>query len=154
MSEIEEIVDIEENSDSSNSEIEINDKPKKHRKVRCDKIIKEKKPYILTDARKENIEKARAAKTLKVEQRKKEEEERNKKFLEEKKKLENKKFIKLKKQQDKQILKLKNDIIDVESDSDEEIIVMKKPRKKYVEKIVEKIVEKPVVIPVKRINYF
>ena len=153
MSEIEEIKDIE--SDSSNSEIEINDKPKKERKVRSDKIIKEKKPYVLTDARKENIEKAREIRRLKVEQRKLEEEENNKQFLIEKKKLENKKFVKLKKQQDKEILKLKNEIIDVESDSDEdEIIVMKKPKKKYVQKVA---VENPVVIPPpapKRIIYF
>ena len=129
MSEIEEIKEIK--SDSSNSEIEINDKPKKQRKVRCDKIIKEKKPYVLTDARKENIEKAREIRRLKVEQRKKEEEEANKKFLEEKKKLENKKFVKLKKKQDKEILKLKDEILEVSSDSEEdEIIVMKKPKNK------------------------
>ena len=85
MSEINETIDNQEYEDSSNSEIEINDKPKKERKVRSDKIIKEKKPYVLTDARKQNIEKAREIRNLKIEERKKEQEEMNRIYLAEKK---------------------------------------------------------------------
>ena len=92
-----EIIDNEEydeDSNSSNSEIEINDKPKKERKVRSDKIIKEKKPYVLTDARKQNIEKAREIRNLKIEQKKKEQEEMHKSYFAVKKKLKQKKHMK------------------------------------------------------------
>lgn len=142
-------------SDSSNEELEINDKPKKTRKVRCDKIIKEKKPYVYTEGRKGNIQKALESRQIKTEIRKKEKEEKNQEYLSEKKKLEDKKFMKLKLKQEKELLKLKQDIDDVSSEEDE-IIIMKKPKKKvvYMEKAPK--VEKPVIAekPIKRIAYF
>ena len=67
---------------SSNDEIEINDKPKKQRKTRSDKKPpKPKAPYVYTEKRQTNIQKAIEARKLKVEIRKKEQEEMNQLYL-------------------------------------------------------------------------
>ena len=54
--------------DSSNDEIEINEKPKKERKTRSDKKEKPPKvPYVYTEKRQENIKKAIETKKIKME---------------------------------------------------------------------------------------
>ena len=78
-----------EESESSNDEqIEIQQeapKPKKERKVRCDKKEKPpKQPYLFTEKRQANILKAIEVKKLKTEQRRKEKEEMNELYLKEK----------------------------------------------------------------------
>jgi hypothetical protein len=149
MSKINDNIENEEISDSSNSEIEINDKPREERKVRSDKKEKPpKKEYVLTEKRKENILKARQAREIKVAEKKKLEEEMNQVYLHQKQKLEAQKFMKLKQKQQKEIAKLKNDVAEISSEEEEEIIIMKKPKKKiYYEKPVEKHVEKPIEKP-------
>ena len=77
-------IDNDSSSDSSNEEIEINDKPKRARKVRCDKIIKEKKPYVYTEGRQGNIQKALESHQIKTEIRRKEKEEKLKEYQAEK----------------------------------------------------------------------
>ncbi len=73
--------DVEE---SSNDEIEINDKPKKQRKTRSDKKPpKPKAPYVYTEKRQTNIQKAIEARKLKVEMRKQEQQEMNQLYLKE-----------------------------------------------------------------------
>jgi hypothetical protein len=150
MSKINDNIENEDFSDSSNSEIEINDKPKKERKVRSDKKEKPpKKEYVLTEKRNENILKARLAREIKVAEKKKLEEEMNQVYLHEKKKLEAKKIMKLKAKQQKEITKLKQDVNEISGEEEEEIIIMKKPSKKkiYYEKPVEKPIEKPIEKP-------
>jgi hypothetical protein len=92
---------------------------------------KEKKPYVLTDARKAQFEKARQVRQANIEAKKKEQEEKDALFEQIKRDLEKKKDKKHAKQQKSQIKKL---IEEVESDSDEEIVVkkVKAPKKKII----------------------
>jgi hypothetical protein len=121
---------------STDSEIEYVEKPKK-----------ERKPYILTDKRKEQFDKARQKRQQNIMQKKIESELNNKNFLMLKANLEKKKKEKLLKKQQNEIAKLaletgnisdeeqiiikkkpKKKVIVVESDSDNEIIYKKKPK--------------------------
>jgi transposase len=128
----------EEIEESSNDEIEINDKPKKQRKTRSDKKPpKEKAPYVYTEKRQTNIQKAIEARKLKVEMRKQEQQEMNQLYLKEKQRLEDQKFVKIKKKQHQELQKLKKEVSKYdESSSEEEVVIMKKPKKKvvYIEK--------------------
>ena len=114
--------DIKENleiSDSTSEDIEL--KPKK-----------EKKPYILTDARKIQFEKARQKRMENVEIKKKEKEELSKEFVDKKKELELKKQEVLKKKHTKELLKLQEELekekslVDESVNSDTEIIIKKR----------------------------
>ena len=108
---------------------------------------KDKKPYVLTDARKAQFDKARLVRQSNIETKKKIQEEKDEIYNNIKKDLEKKKDKKNVKKQKSQIKKL---IEEVESDSDEEIIIkkVKAPKKKIIyvesdESEDEEIIEKP-----------
>jgi len=77
-------------------------------------------------------------------------------YLKEKQRLEDQKFVKIKKKQHQELQKLKKEVSKYdESSSEEEIVVMKKPKKKvvYIEKPVERPVEKqqlPAPTPIRK----
>ena len=92
---------------------------------------KDRKPYVLTDARKAQFDKARLVRQSNIENKKKIQEEKDEIYNNIKKDLEKKKDKKNVKKQKSQIKKL---IEEVESDSDEEIIIkkVKAPKKKII----------------------
>ena len=65
----------------------------------------------------------------------------NELYLKEKQRLEDEKFLKIKKKQHKELTKLKKEVSKYQNDesSEEEVVIMKKPKKKivYVEKPVQ-----------------
>ena len=94
------------------------------------KAIKEKKPYVLTDARKLQFDKARLVRQSNIESKKKIQEEKDEIYNNIKKDLERKKDKKNSKKKKNEIKKL---IEEVESSSDEEIVIKKvKPPKKKI----------------------
>ena len=114
MSKVEDTKDIEEISDEG-----------------IQKKTKPKKPYVLTEARKAQFDKARLVRQSNIESKKKIQEEKDEIYNNIKKDLEKKKDKKNVKKQKSQIKKL---IEEVESDSDEEIIIkkVKAPKKKII----------------------
>ena len=92
---------------------------------------KTKKPYVFTEARKSQFDKARLVRQSNIENKKKIQEEKDEIYNNIKKDLEKKKDKKNVKKQKSQIKKL---IEEVESDSDEEIIIkkVKAPKKKII----------------------
>ncbi len=145
----------ESETESSNSEIEYVEKPKK-----------ERKPYILTDKRKEQFEKARLKRQENIEKKKLEKQKENENYLMLKANLEKKKKEKEIKKQQKDIAKLaleanitdeeqviikkkpKKKVIVVESDSDEEIIYKKRSKVP-----IQQLPPAPQPIPVRKIRY-
>jgi hypothetical protein len=91
---------------------------------------KHKKPYILTDKRKEQFDKARSKRMENIELKKKEREKENENYLLLKANLEKKKKQKEIKKQQKEIAKLALEA-DI-TDEEEVIIKKKKPKKKIV----------------------
>ena len=116
MSNNKEIKDIEEVSDEG---------------IQKTKGGKEKKPYVLTEARKAQFDKARLVRQSNIESKKKIQEEKDEIYNNIKADLLKKKDKKNVKKQKSQIKKL---IEEVESDSDEEIIIkkVKAPKKKII----------------------
>ena len=105
------------------------------------KKTKDRKPYILTDKRKDQFDKAREIRKQNVLLKKQEKENINFEYNKIKQELEKKKELKYKNKQKKEIAKLAQEA-ETESDeseeSEEEIIIKKKPtpKKKYVKKYV------------------
>ena len=114
MSKVEDTKDIEEVSDEG-----------------IQKKTKPKKPYVLTEARKAQFDKARLVRQSNIESKKKIQEEKDEIYNNIKADLLKKKDKKNVKKQKSQIKKL---IEEVESDSDEEIIIkkVKAPKKKII----------------------
>ena len=118
----EEILSETASDPSSDSEIEI--KPKK-----------ERKPYVLTEARKKQFEIARIKRQENVAQRKLIQAEKNKEFIEKKNKIQQKNELKEKRKQEKELQKLAyKSVVELESESEEEKIIVKKkkPKKKII----------------------
>ena len=129
------------------------------------KGIKVKKPYVLTDARKLQFDKARLVRQSNIESKKKIQEEKDEIYNNIKKDLEKKKDKKNTKKKKNEIKKL---IEEVESSSDEEIVIkkVKAPKKKIIyvesddsedEEIIQKVKveEKPIVRQLKPlVRYF
>lgn len=106
------------------------------------KPTKEKKPYVLTDARKAQFEKARAKRMENVEQKKKEQDEKNKEYNEKKQLLEQKKDAKMKLKQAKELKKLEEEVEDIE----EVIIKKSKPKKKRIVYVEDSSSEEEIVV--------
>lgn len=142
---IEIIEENEENEYTDDESIEIKkDKIPNKKEFIYEKPKKERKEYILTEARKAQIDKAREIKMRNAEMRRKEQEEKKRDYLLEKEKLNKIKEEKLKKKQDMEIRRLKKEVEEL-SEPEEEIIVKKKskPKKKvvYVEESSEEEIE-------------
>ena len=92
---------------------------------------KVKKPYVLTDARKLQFDKARLVRQSNIESKKKEQEEKDALYFQMRLELEKKKVKKNSKKKKNEIKKL---IEEVESSSDEEIVIkkVKAPKKKII----------------------
>ena len=114
---LEEIV-VEDDVSLESDEEEIELKPKK-----------ERKPYVLTDKRKEQFDKARQKRMENIQERKKLEEEKKIEQLNMKKELEVLKEEKIKKRVSNQIQKIKKEIEEVD---ELEIIHKPKPKKKVI----------------------
>ena len=106
------------------------------------KAGKAKKPYVLTDARKAQFEKARLKRMENVQLKKQNDEEKYSKYEDLKINLELKKEKKLKKQKEKELIALLAETENISSD-EENIIVKrinpkkeKKPKKKPVKKVI------------------
>ena len=119
---IEDTEEIEESENNDDSSIEMKT---------VSQVNKERKKanYVFTDARKEKLEQARIIKMQKVEERKQIILERDKDFLEQKKELEILKEVKIKKSQKNKIKKLEKELKE-DSENDEPIIKIRKPKKK------------------------
>ena len=97
---------------------------------------KEKKPYVLTEARKAQFEKARIKRNENIQIRKIEKEESTKEYLDKKKELQQKKDETLKKKHTKELIQLQqeldkeNAILGEDEIIDEEIIVKRKPKQR------------------------
>ena len=119
---IEDTEEIEESENNDDSSIEMKT---------VSQVNKERKKanYVFTDARKEKLEQPRIIKMQKVEERKQIILERDKEFLEQKKELEILKEVKIKKSQKNKIKKLEKELKE-DSESDEPIIKIRKPKKK------------------------
>ena len=138
---------IEENENNSDSDSDIEIKPDTSRnKEKIYKQKKERAPYIYTDARKEAFEKAKQARELKRDERKLlklQNEEILKKELDDKiiKKADS---IKKKLGKKEKMLEIENN----EIESETEIIIKKKPKKKII--IVESDSEDEIIIKSKK----
>ena len=101
---------------------------KEFKKTKGNKV---KKPYVLTDARKAQFDKARLVRQSNIESKKKIQEEKDEIYNNIKKDLEKKKDKKNTKKKKNEIKKL---IEEVESSSDEEIVIkkVKAPKKKII----------------------
>lgn len=100
------------------------------------KTIKEKKPYVMTEARKQNMEKMRLARTLNLEKRRElrqvDEDKKNAEKSLADKMLEKK--TKKTQKQTKAIKIIQAELSDTDSEEEEEVEVVVKPKKKVAKK--------------------
>lgn len=131
---VKEIEEIEYNADSDNDELEmVRTVPIKEKKQ------KDKKPYILTDARKEQFIKAKEIRLKKIELRKQQKEEDAFEFEQIKKSLENKKNEKIKKKRQNELKKLEKEIDNIDNIemTIEKEKAITKPKKKIIKYVSE-----------------
>ena len=118
---------------------------------------KSKKPYVLTEARKNQFDKARLIRLENCNIRKQEKEITNKEYNENKKILQENKMKKLLKKQNKELelYRQSKELNDGSSD-EEEIVIMKKKKQSYVKKkeIIEEIKQEPITTNKTSIRYF